>query len=167
MMYGLQPGPMLFVTNPDFVWAVIASMYIGNVMLLVLNLPLIGLWVRIVRIPFYILGPLIVFCALVGTYSVRFQTFDIWIMLLFGVIGYFMRKLGFPIAPMVLASVLAQMLETSLGQSLLISWGSPWIFFTRPISAVFMALAFLSIGRGVWAQIKAKAPEVVTDDAEY
>jgi putative tricarboxylic transport membrane protein len=167
MMYGLQPGPMLFVQSPDFVWAVIASMYIGNVMLLVLNLPLIGLWVRIVRIPFYILGPLIVFCALVGTYSVRFQTFDIWIMLLFGVIGYFMRKLGFPIAPMVLASVLAQMLETSLGQSLLISWGSPWIFFTRPISAVFMALAFLSIGRGVWAQIKAKAPEVVTDDAEY
>ncbi|MCU0562377.1 MAG: tripartite tricarboxylate transporter permease, partial [Desulfobacterales bacterium] len=75
MMYGLQPGPMLFVQSPDFVWAVIASMYIGNVMLLVLNLPMIGVWVRIVRIPFYILGPLIVFCALVGTYSVRFQTF--------------------------------------------------------------------------------------------
>lgn len=167
MMYGLQPGPMLFIQNPDFVWAVIASMYIGNVMLLVLNLPLIGVWVRIVRIPFYILGPLIVFCALVGTYSVRFQTFDIWIMLLFGVIGYFMRKLGYPIAPMVLASVLAQMLETSLGQSLLISWGSPAIFFTRPISAIFMALAFLSIGRGIWAQVKAKTPEVVTDDADY
>jgi len=167
MMYGLQPGPMLFVQSPDFVWAVIASMYIGNVMLLVLNLPMIGVWVRIVRIPFYILGPLIVFCALVGTYSVRFQTFDIWIMLIFGVIGYFMRKLGFPIAPMVLASVLAQMLETSLGQSLLISQGSVLIFFDRPISAIFMALAFLSIGRGVWAQIKAKAPEAVTDDAEY
>jgi putative tricarboxylic transport membrane protein len=167
MMYGLQPGPMLFVQSPDFVWAVIASMYIGNVMLLVLNLPMIGVWVRIVRIPFYILGPLIVFCALVGTYSVRFQTFDIWIMLIFGVIGYFMRKLGFPIAPMVLASVLAQMLETSLGQSLLISQGSVLIFFDRPISAIFMALAFLSIGRGVWAQVKAKAPEVVTDDAEY
>jgi putative tricarboxylic transport membrane protein len=167
MMYGLQPGPMLFVQSPDFVWAVIASMYIGNVMLLVLNLPMIGVWVRIVRVPFYILGPLIVFCALVGTYSVRFQTFDIWIMLIFGVIGYFMRKLGFPIAPMVLASVLAQMLETSLGQSLLISQGSVLIFFDRPISAIFMALAFLSIGRGVWAQIKAKAPEVITDDAEY
>jgi putative tricarboxylic transport membrane protein len=167
MMYGLQPGPMLFVQSPDFVWAVIASMYIGNVMLLVLNLPMIGVWVRIVRVPFYILGPLIVFCALVGTYSVRFQTFDIWIMLIFGVVGYFMRKLGFPIAPMVLASVLAQMLETSLGQSLLISQGSVLIFFDRPISAIFMALAFLSIGRGVWAQIKAKAPEVITDDAEY
>jgi putative tricarboxylic transport membrane protein len=167
MMYGLQPGPMLFATNPDFVWAVIASMYIGNVMLLVLNLPLVGMWAKIVRIPFYILGPLIVFCALVGTYSLRFQVFDIWMMLLFGVIGYFMRKLGYPVAPMVLASVLAQMLETSMGQALLISQGSPLIFFSRPISAVFMVLAFLSIGRGLWAQVKAKAPEAVTEDAEY
>jgi putative tricarboxylic transport membrane protein len=167
MMYGLQPGPMLFQTNPQFVWAVIASMYIGNVMLLVLNLPLIGVWARIVRIPFYILGPMIIFCALVGTYSLRFQAFDIVVMMTFGVIGYFMRKFGYPIAPMVLASVLAQMLETALGQALLISQGSPLVFFTRPISAVFMALAFLSIGRGIWSQIKAKAPEVVTEDAEY
>jgi putative tricarboxylic transport membrane protein len=167
MMYGLQPGPMLFQTNPQFVWAVIASMYIGNVMLLVLNLPLVGMWAKICKIPFYILGPIIVFCAMIGTYSIRFQNFDVWVMLLFGVIGYFMRKLGYPVAPMVLASVLAQMLETSMGQALLISQGSPLIFFTRPISAVFMVLAFLSIGRGIWAQIKAKAPEVVTDDAEY
>ena len=167
MMYGLQPGPMLFQTNPQFVWAVIASMYIGNVMLLVLNLPLVGMWAKICKIPFYILGPIIVFCAMIGTYSIRFQSFDVWVMLLFGIIGYFMRKLGFPVAPMVLASVLAQMLETSMGQALLISQGSPLIFFSRPISAVFMVLAFLSIGRGIWAQVKAKAPEVVTDDAEY
>jgi len=164
MMYGLQPGPMLFASDPQFVWAVIASMYIGNVMLLVLNLPLVGMWARIVRVPFYILGPLIVFCALVGTYSLRFQVLDVWVMLIFGVVGYFMRKLGFPIAPMVLASVLAQMLETALGQSLLISQGSALIFFTRPISAVFMALAFLSIGRGIWAQVRAKAPEVALED---
>ncbi|MBM4312719.1 MAG: tripartite tricarboxylate transporter permease, partial [Deltaproteobacteria bacterium] len=167
MMYGLQPGPLLFAQNPQFVWAVIASMYIGNVMLLVLNLPLVGMWAKICKIPFYILGPIIVFCAMVGTYSIRFQIFDVWVMLLFGVIGYLMRKLGFPIAPMVLASVLAQMLETALGQALLMSQGSPLIFFTRPISAVFMALAFLSIGRGIWSQVRAKAPEVVTDDAEY
>ncbi|MBP2671675.1 MAG: protein of unknown function transrane [candidate division NC10 bacterium] len=166
MMYGLQPGPMLFAQNPQFVWAVIASMYIGNVMLLILNLPLVGMWARIVRIPFYILGPLIVFCALVGTYSLRFQILDVWVMLIVGVLGYFMRKLGFPIAPMVLASVLAQMLETALGQSLLISQGSVLIFFTRPISAVFMALAFLSIGRGIWAQVKAKAPEVAVEDVD-
>jgi putative tricarboxylic transport membrane protein len=166
MMYGLQPGPMLFAQNPQFVWAVIASMYIGNVMLLILNLPLVGMWARIVRIPFYILGPLIVFCALVGTYSLRFQILDVWVMLLVGVLGYFMRKLGFPVAPMVLASVLAQMLETALGQSLLISQGSVLIFFARPISAVFMALAFLSIGRGIWAQVKARAPEVAVEDVD-
>ena len=166
MMYGLQPGPMLFAQNPQFVWAVIASMYIGNVMLLILNLPLVGMWARIVRIPFYILGPLIVFCALVGTYSLRFQILDVWVMLIVGVLGYFMRKLGFPIAPMVLASVLAQMLETALGQSLLISQGSVLIFFTRPISAVFMALAFLSIGRGIWAQVRSKAPEVALEDPD-
>ena len=167
MMYGLQPGPMLFQQNPQFVWAVIASMYIGNVMLLVLNLPLVGMWAKICKIPFYILGPMIVFCAMIGTYSIRFQAFDVWVMLLFGVIGYFMRKLGYPVAPMVLASVLAQMLETSMGQALLMSQGSPLIFFNRPISAVFMTLAFLSIGRGIWSQVKVKAPEVVTDDAEY
>ncbi|HUL20871.1 MAG TPA: tripartite tricarboxylate transporter permease [Thermodesulfobacteriota bacterium] len=166
MMYGLQPGPMLFKQNPEFVWAVIASMYIGNVMLLVLNLPLVGMWAKICVIPFYILGPLIVFFSVLGTYSIRFLAFDVWIMLIFGVIGYFMRKLGFPVAPMVLATVIAQMMETSLGQSLLISRGSPLIFFTRPISAVFMALAFLSIGRGIWIQVRSKAPEVAIEESD-
>jgi putative tricarboxylic transport membrane protein len=166
MMYGLQPGPMLFKQNPEFVWAVIASMYIGNVMLIVLNLPLVGMWAKICVIPFYILGPLIVFFSVLGTYSIRFIAFDVWVMLIFGVIGYFMRKLGFPVAPMVLATVIAQMMETSLGQSLLISQGSPLIFFTRPISAVFMGLAFLSIGRGIWIQVRSKAPEVAIDEPD-
>jgi putative tricarboxylic transport membrane protein len=166
MMYGLQPGPMLFKQNPEFVWAVIASMYIGNVMLIVLNLPLVGMWAKICVIPFYILGPLIVFFSVLGTYSIRFQAFDVWVMLIFGVIGYFMRKLGFPVAPMVLATVIAQMMETSLGQSLLISQGSPLIFFTRPISAVFMGLAFLSIGRGIWIQMRSKAPEVAIEEPD-
>jgi putative tricarboxylic transport membrane protein len=166
MMYGLQPGPMLFKQNPEFVWAVIASMYIGNVMLIVLNLPLVGMWAKICVIPFYILGPLIVYFSVLGTYSIRFLAFDVWIMLIFGAIGYLMRKLGFPVAPMVLATVIAQMLETSLGQSLLISRGSPLIFFTRPISAVFMGLAFLSIGRGIWIQVRSKAPEVALDEPD-
>jgi putative tricarboxylic transport membrane protein len=166
MMYGLQPGPMLFKQNPEFVWAVIASMYIGNVMLIVLNLPLVGMWARICVIPFYILGPLIVFFSVLGTYSIRFLAYDVWNMLLFGVIGYFMRKLGYPIAPMVLATVIAQMMETSLGQSMLMSQGSPLILFTRPIAAVFMGLALLSIGRGIWLQIRSKAPEVAIEDVD-
>jgi putative tricarboxylic transport membrane protein len=166
MMYGLQPGPMLFQTNPKFVWAVIASMYIGNVILLILNLPLVGFWARIALIPFPILGPLIVLCSVVGAYSIRFMLFDVWVALLFGGIGYLMRKLHFPVAPLVLASVLAQMLETSLQQSLLISQGSWLIFFNRPIAAFFMALAFLSIGRGIWLQIRSRAPEVAPDESD-
>ena len=166
MMYGLQPGPMLFKQNPQFVWAVIASMYIGNVMLLVLNLPLVGMWARIATIPFPVLGPLIVLCSVVGTYSIRFLMFDVWVMFIFGLIGYIMRKTGFPIAPMVLASVLAQMLETSLQQALLISQGSPLIFFTKPISAVFMGLAILSIVRGIWLQIRYQAPERALEEDE-
>ncbi len=164
MMYGLQPGPMLFRNNPQFVWAVIASMYIGNVILLVLNLPLVGMWARIALLPFPILGPLIIVFSVIGAYSIRFLAFDVWMALIFGVIGYLMRKLGFPMAPMVLASVLAQMLETSLQQSLLISRGSPLIFFTRPIAATFMALAFLSIIRGVWLELRSRAPEVAEED---
>ncbi len=163
MMYGLQPGPLLFKTRPDFVWAVIASMYIGNVICLVLNLPLVGMWARIAVIPFPILGPLIILFSVIGAYSIRFLLFDVWVALIFGVIGYLMRKLKFPMAPLVLASVLAQMLETSLSQSLLISQGSPLIFFTRPIAAAFMALAFLSIARGIWVQIKSGGPEVVEE----
>jgi putative tricarboxylic transport membrane protein len=101
MMYGLQPGPMLFKENPQFVWAVIASMYIGNVILLILNLPLVGWWARIALIPFPILGPLIILFSVIGAYSVRYLLFDVWVALIFGVVGYLMRKLGFPIAPMV------------------------------------------------------------------
>jgi len=135
-------------------------------MLLILNLPLVGMWAKICKIPFYILGPLIVFCAMVGTYSIRFQAFDVWVMLLFGVLGYFMRKLGFPVAPVVLASVLAQMLETSLQQALLISQGSPLIFFTRPISLTFMVLSAISILWGLWVQLKKKERFVLEEADE-
>ncbi len=166
MMYGLQPGPMLFQQNPKFVWAVIASMYIGNVILLFLNLPLVGWWARIALVPFPILGPLIALFCIIGAYGIRFLVFDVWVALIFGVIGYLMRKLSFPIAPMVLATVLAPMLETSLQQSLLLSQGSPVIFFNRPIAAVFMALAILSILRGAWVQFKTHAPEIALDDAD-
>jgi putative tricarboxylic transport membrane protein len=166
MMYGLQPGPMLFQQNSKFVWAVIASMYVGNVILLVLNLPLVGFWARIALIPFPVLGPLIILCSVIGAYSIRFMLFDVWVALLFGVAGYLMRKLHFPIAPLVLATVLAQMLETSLQQSLLISQGSWLIFFNRPIAGFFMALALASIARGIWLQVRSRAPEIAVDDAD-
>src|SRR4030042_169328 len=113
----------------------------GGLRLLFLNLPLVGFWARIALIPFPVLGPIIILCSIIGAYSIRFLLFDVWVTLVFGVIGYLMRKLGFPMAPMVLATVLAPMLEVSLQQSLLLSLGSPFIFFHRPLAAFFMALA--------------------------
>ena len=163
MMYGLQPGPLLFQNNAPFVWAVIASMYVGNIICLILNLPLIPLWARIARIPFPVLGPLIVLFSVIGAYSIRFLMFDVWVALLFGVIGYFMRKLRFPVAPLVLSTVLASMLETSLSQSLMLSGGSLGIFFTRPISLCFIALALASIARGLWMQVKSGGVEALSD----
>ncbi|MDR3043863.1 MAG: tripartite tricarboxylate transporter permease [Desulfovibrio sp.] len=163
MMYGLQPGPLLFQSDPTFVWAIIASMYVGNLICLVLNLPLVGMWARIALIPFPVLGPLILVFAVLGAYSIRFMLFDVWVTLIFGVVGYLMRKLKFPMAPLVLASVLAQMLETSLSQSLLMSRGSWSVFFTRPIACVFMVLSIGSFVRGLWAQYKSGEAEALAD----
>lgn len=166
MMYGLQPGPRLLQEQPQLLWTIIASMYVGNAMLLVLNLPLVGIWARMALIPFPILGPMIVVFTFIGAYSLRHSFFDLWITLLFGVVGYLMRKLGFPVAPMVLAAVLAKLMETSLLQSLVLSSGSPLIFFTRPISLAFMLLAFLSVLSGMWVQSRAKAKSMEIEESD-
>jgi putative tricarboxylic transport membrane protein len=166
MMYGIQPGPRLWTEQPQLVWSVIASMYIGNVMLLILNLPLVGFWARIAFIPFPILGPLIVVFSLIGAYSVRFLMFDVWMSLLFGVIGYLMRKFGYPLAPVVLATILAQPLEIALKQALAISAGSYTIFFNRPIALGFMLLAFGVILRGVWVQYRSRRLEFAEEEAD-
>ena len=166
MMYGLQPGPMLFKSNPQFVWAVIASMYIGQVICVILNLPLVGMCARIATIPFPVLGPLILIFSVIGAYSIRFLMFDVWVALVFGVVGYLMRKLKFPMAPMVLAAVLAQMLETALSQSLVISRGSPLIFFSRPIACAFMILAFASIAWGIWLQVRRGGLETAEEESD-
>jgi putative tricarboxylic transport membrane protein len=166
MMYGIQPGPRLWTEQPQLVWSVIASMYIGNVMLLVLNLPLVGFWARIAFIPFPILGPLIVVFSLIGAYSVRFLMFDVWMSLLFGVIGYLMRKFGYPLAPVVLATILAQPLEIALKQALAISAGSYAIFFNRPIALGFMLLAFGVILRGVWVQYRSRRLEFAEEEVD-
>ena len=154
LVHGLRPGPLLFQSNPDFVWGVIASMYIGNIMLLILNLPLVGLWASLLRVPYKILMPLIVTISAVGVYATDNNLFDMWIMFFFGIIGYLMRKLRFPAAPVVLGLVLGPMVERSLRQSLTISHGDVSIFFTRPISAVLVLVALLSLlaplVRGVW-----------------
>jgi putative tricarboxylic transport membrane protein len=154
LIHGLRPGPLLFQNNPGFVWGVIASMYIGNVMLLILNLPMVGVWASLLRVPYRILMPLIVTISAVGVFATDNNVFDMWVMFAFGIIGYLMRKLDFPAAPAVLGLVLGPMVERSLRQSLTISHGSLSIFFTRPISAVLTIAALLSLFaplmRGVW-----------------
>lgn len=145
MIHGLRPGPMLFSAHPDFVWGLVASMYIGNVLLVVLNMPLIGIWVRLLKVPYKILMPLVITISAVGVFATDNNLFDMWIMAVFGVIGYIMKKLGYPPAPAVLALVLGPMVEMSLRQSLTISHGSLSIFFTRPISAALTIFALISL----------------------
>ncbi|OGB95455.1 MAG: transporter [candidate division NC10 bacterium RIFCSPLOWO2_12_FULL_66_18] len=161
LIHGLRPGPLLFQNNPEFVWGVIASMYIGNVMLLVLNLPLVGIWASMLRVPYRILMPLIITISAVGVFATDNNVFDMWVMFAFGVIGYLMRKLDFPAAPAVLGLVLGPLVERSLRQSLTISHGDLSIFFTRPISAVLTICALLSlcapVVRAVW-QSRGKSP---------
>jgi len=140
MIHGITPGPLLISRNPEIFWGIIASMYIGNATLLILNLPLIGLWVQVLKVPYKILFPLIILFCLIGAYSINNSIFDDIVMILFGVLGFVMRKYKYEGAPMVLAFVLGPMLEYSLRQSLRISNGSFSIFFTRPISAGAMIL---------------------------
>ena len=151
MIHGIQPGPLFISKYPELFWGFIASMYIGNVMLLVLNLPLIGIWVRLLKTPYVILFPLILLFCLIGVYSLNSNVSEIVIMLAFGILGFFLRRAGFEGAPFILAMVLGPIMETSLRQSLLISRGSFGIFATRPICAVLMAFtaAFM-----VWPLIR-------------
>jgi putative tricarboxylic transport membrane protein len=143
MIYGLQPGPLLIKKAPDLFWGTITSMYLGNVMLLVLNLPLIPVWVKILKIPYPILFPLIIMFCLIGCYSIGYNASDLVIMNIFGVIGYLMKKFKYDGAPLILAFVIGPMFENALRQSLMLSRGKFDIFFTRPISLVFIIAAFL------------------------
>ncbi len=143
MIYNMPPGPRLITSHPNLFWGVISSMYIGNLMLLVLNLPLIGVWVKILKVPYPVLFPLILLFCLIGAYSLNNNPAEIGLMLLFGVLGYLMKKLKYDGAPLVLAMVLGPLMDNSLRQSLLMSGGSGTIFFTRPICLVILGVVAL------------------------
>jgi putative tricarboxylic transport membrane protein len=141
MIHGVSPGPLLVRDQPALFWGFIASMYVGNLMLLVLNLPLVGLFVNLLRIPYPVLYPLVLVFAVLGVYAVNGSVVDVWIMAATGVAGYLLRKLGFELAPVVLGLVLGPMLEMSVRQSLALSGGSYAIFLQRPIAATLLAVA--------------------------
>ena len=143
LIHGMRPGPFLLKDHPDLFWGVVGSMYIGNAMLLVLNLPLIPMWVQVLKVPYRILFPLILLFCIVGSYSINNSLFDVFMMMIFGAVGYLFRKFEYEGAPLILAFVLGPMFETNLRQSLLLSKGSFGIFFNRPISAVFISIAIL------------------------
>ena len=143
LIHGITPGPFLIRDHPDVFWGVLSSMYVGNVMLLVLNLPLIPMWVQVLKIPAKYLYPLILLFCLIGAYSMNNSVFDVFVMIIFGVVGYLFRKFEFEGAPLVLAFVLGPLLDMNLRQALLMSNGNFIDFFRRPISAVTLGLSIL------------------------
>jgi putative tricarboxylic transport membrane protein len=144
-LYGLQPGPLFFTENPDVVWPIIASMYIGNVVLVLLNLPLVPVFASILRIPYWIMYPAIIVVSVIGVYSINSSMFDVWVLVIFGLLGYLMRKVDVPTAPLVLAFVLGPLFEQAVRRSLVLSGGSGDIFFTRPWSIVFLVITALMV----------------------
>ena len=145
ILWGFRPGPLLIQDNPTLFWGLVASMYIGNVMLLILNLPLVPLFAQILRVPYYVLYPAILGVSIVGAYSVSSSLFDVWMLGFFGLLGYVMRKLDFPAAPLVLGLVLGDGLERALRQSLMMSQGDLSILVTRPLSVTMLLLTLVII----------------------
>ncbi len=143
MIYGLQPGPLLFNQHPEVAWSIIISMYVANVMLLLLNLPIVGMWARLARVPYGILAPIILSICVVGTYTTNNTVWDVWVGLFFGLIGYGMKRYGLAPAPLVLGLILGPMFEQSMRQALGMSGGDFGIFFSRPISVAFILMGFL------------------------
>ena len=145
MLYGLRPGPLLFEKSPELVWGLIASLYIGNILLLIINLPLIGIWVQMLKIPFSKLLAFILVIAITGTNATNNSVTEVYISIIFGVIGYFMKQVNLPAAPVIMGIILGPLLETHFRRALIISQGSYATFFSHPISAVFLSAAAVSL----------------------
>jgi len=145
LIHGIRPGPLTITQHPELFWGPVTSMYVGNVMLLILNLPLIGIWVQLLRVPYRLLFPMILLFAIVGTYAVNNEVGDVFVMLFFGICGYISRKFGYEGAPLIMGFILSRLLEDSLRQSLMLSNGSLLIFFNHPISLVFLIVVAVLI----------------------
>lgn len=145
MIYGLTPGPMLFEQNPNFVWAIIASMFIGNIMCLLLNLPLVGFWAKITQIPYGILAPIVLLICVVGAYSIRNSMVDVLVSLIFGILGYAFDKFHWPVVPFVICFILGPVLERSFLQTIGMMAGNPYILFERPIFLILIAMTVVFV----------------------
>ncbi|WP_137920029.1 tripartite tricarboxylate transporter permease [Hydrogenophaga sp. 2FB] len=163
-IHNIQPGPQVMTSNPELFWGLIASMWIGNAMLIILNLPLIGMWIKLLAVPYRWLFPAIVLFCAIGVYSTNNNNFDIWMVALFGVIGYLFIKLGCEPAPLLLGFILGPMMEEYLRRALLISRGDWSVFVTRPISATLLAVAALLLLIVLLPSIKKKREEAFVEE---
>jgi putative tricarboxylic transport membrane protein len=163
IIHGLQPGPLLIAQNPQLFWGIVAAMYIGNAMLLVLNLPLIGMWIQLLRLPYNVLFPLILLFTIIGVYASGSNVFDIYMMITFGIMGYFMRKFGFEPAPLVLAFVLGPLLENNLRKALILSQGDLTTFVQRPISGTCLVIAMAILLSPLLPNLRKKREAVALD----
>jgi putative tricarboxylic transport membrane protein len=161
IIHGVQPGPLLLSKHPEIFWGTVASMYVGNVMLLVLNLPLIGIWIKLLKVPYRTLFPLILFFCLIGAFTDSMDTAGIYIMLASGIIGYAMRKLHYEAAPLLLAFVLGPMFERNLRQALILGDGSGWVFLTHPISAVAFFICVLFLVSSLFPSLRRKREKIL------
>ena len=163
-IHNIQPGPQVMTSNPELFWGLIASMWVGNAMLIILNLPLIGIWVQLLKVPYRLLFPAIVLFCAIGVYSTNNNSFDIWMVAIFGFIGYLFIKLGCEPAPLLLGLILGPMMEEHLRRALLISRGDWSVFVTRPLSASLLAVAALLLFVVVSPSIKKKREEAFVED---
>ncbi|MEW6150724.1 MAG: tripartite tricarboxylate transporter permease, partial [Pseudomonadota bacterium] len=162
-IHGIVPGPQVMQKQPDLVWGMIASMWIGNLMLIIINLPLVGIWVRLLRVPYRLMFPsIVIFCA-IGIYSVNNAPVDVILAGVFGLVGYWLIKHDFEPAPLLLGMVLGPLMEENLRRALLISRGDWSVFLTRPLSAVLLAVAASLLVLTVLPALRAKRDEVFTE----
>ena len=163
MIQGIQPGPSVIREQPALYWGVVASMWIGNLMLVVINLPLVGMWVSLLRIPYRLLFPAIILFCCIGAYASSNSVFSVWLMLGWGALGYFFNKVGVQPAPMVLGFVLGTMLEENFRRAMLLSGGDPMVFVQRPISATLLAVAVILLAILIFPAIRRKREEVLQE----
>ena len=163
-IHNIQPGPQVMTSNPELFWGLIASMWIGNLMLVILNLPLIGMWIKLLSVPYRLLFPAIVLFCAIGVYSTNNNTFDIWLVALFGLIGYIFMKLGCEPAPLLLGFILGPMMEENLRRALLLSRGDWSVFVTRPLSGSLLAAALVLLIIVLLPAVKAKRQEAFVEE---
>ncbi len=164
IIHGITPGPTVVDREPELFWGLVVSMWIGNLILVLLNLPLIGMWVRLLKVPYRVLFPAIVAFACIGTYAINSNVYDVWAIVFFGLLGYGLIKLGCEPAPLLLGFVLGPLLENHLRRALIISHGDPTTFFTRPISLVLLVIAAFALFVAVLPAIRKKREEVFQEE---